>query len=84
MKRFDLLTVDMRVGGFPCRRNGLCVLLAGVKPKKRMLRGVNTREGQAVFCNSVGRHVYPAFAVAFSTAWSVDSFTRLGLLNNRQ
>ena len=27
---------------------------------------------------------YPAFAVAFSTAWRVDSFTRRGLINNRQ
>ena len=32
----------------------------------------------------VGCHVYPAFAVTFSTAWSVDSFARRGLLNNRQ
>ena len=43
-----------------------------------------TREGRATFCKSVGRHVYPAFAVAFSTAWSVNSFTRRGLINNRQ
>jgi hypothetical protein len=43
-----------------------------------------TREGRATFCKSVGRHVYPAFAVAFGAAWRVDSFTRCGLIDNRQ
>jgi hypothetical protein len=39
---------------------------------------------QAVSCNLIGRYVHPTFAVAFGAAWSVDPFTRRGLVNNRQ
>jgi hypothetical protein len=42
------------------------------------MRGADKEE------NLVGRYGDPAFAVAFGAAWRVDSFTRRGLIYDRQ